>query len=205
MANQDAAFGLRPLKSVGQGDDSTGMTSHKIDAGDASVIFQGSPVIAAAGYIDIAAAGSVPNMGAFWGCFYNDPTTLKPTFKNYYPGSITPPSSANIEAFVYDSPSQMFEVQSDNTGASALADVFSNADWVSSSIASGSTLNGVSSAELDDSTIAASSDAAAQLLIIGVSRDPKNSDVTSTGGNVNWRVLVNQHIFGNGAGAVGAG
>ena len=203
MANQDAAFGLRPLKMVGQGDDSTGMSSHFIDAGDGSTIFQGSPVIAAAGYIDIAAAGSVPNLGAFWGCFYNDPTTLKPTFKNYYPGSITPPSSANIEAFVYDSPSQMFEVQSDNAGASAQADVFSNADWVSSSIASGSTLNGVSSAELDDSTIAASSDAAAQLLIIGVSRDPKNSDLTAA--NVNWRVIVNMHLFGHGVGTVGAG
>ena len=203
MANQNAPFGLRPLKMVGQGDDSTGMSSHKIDAGDASTIFQGSPVIAAAGYVDASTAGAVPNMGAFWGCFYNDPTTLKPTFKNYYPGSITPPASKDVEAFVYDSPSQMFEVQSDNTGASAQADVFSNADWVSSSIASGSTLNGVSSAELDDSTIAASSDAAAQLLIIGVSRDPKNSDLTAA--NVNWRVLVNQHIFGNGAGAVGAG
>ena len=203
MANQDAAFGLRPLKSVGQGDDSTGMSSHAIDAAYGTAIYQGSPVVAAAGYITISTAGAVPNMGAFWGCFYNDPTTLKPTFKNYYPGSITPPSSANIEAFVYDSPSQMFEVQSDNTGASAQADVFSNADWVSSSIASGSTLNGVSSAELDDSTIAASSDAAAQLLIIGVSRDPKNSDLTAA--NVNWRVIVNMHLFGHGVGTVGAG
>ena len=202
MANQDAAFGLRPLKSVGQGDDSTGMSSHKIDAGDASIVYQGSPVIAAAGYIDIAAAGSVPNMGAFWGCFYNDPTTLKPTFKNYYPGSITPPSSKDIEAFVYDNPNQMFEIQSDNDGASTLADVFSNADMVNFS---GSTLNGVSNTELDDSTIAASSDAAAQLLIIGVSRDPKNNDVTDTGGNVNWRVLVNMHLFGHGVGTVGAG
>ena len=200
MANQDAAFGLRPLKMVGQGDDSTGMSSHSIDAGDASILFQGSPVIAAAGYVDISTAGAVPNMGAFWGCFYVDPTTLKPTFKNYYPGSITPPASKDIEAFVYDSPSQMFEIQSDNDGASTLADVFSNADMVNFS---GSTLNGVSNTELDDSTIAASSDAAAQLLIIGVSRDPKNSDLTAA--NVNWRVLVNQHIFGNGAGAVGAG
>ena len=200
MANQDAAFGLRPLKSVGQGDDSTGMGSHTIVAGDASTIFQGSPVIAAAGYVDASTAGAVPNMGAFWGCFYNDPTTLKPTFKNYYPGSITPPSSKDIEAFVYDNPNQMFEIQSDNDGASTLADIFSNADLVNFG---GSTLNGVSNSELDDSTIAASSDAAAQLLIIGVSRDPKNSDLTAA--NVNWRVLVNQHIFGNGAGAVGAG
>ena len=202
MANQDAAFGLRPLKSVGQGDDSTGMSSHKIDAGDASIVYQGSPVIAAAGYIDIATAAAVPNMGAFWGCFYNDPTTLKPTFKNYYPGSITPPSSQDIEAFVYDNPNQMFEIQSDNDGASTLADVFSNADMINFG---GSTLNGVSNTELDDSTIAASSDAAAQLLIIGTSRDPKNNDVTDTGGNVNWRVLVNMHLFGHGVGTVGAG
>jgi len=201
MANQDAAFGLRPLKSVGQADDSTGMSSHKIDAGDASVIFQGSPVIAAAGYVDIATAGAVPNLGAFWGCFYVDPTTLKPTFKNYYPGSITPPSSKDIEAFVYDNPNQMFEIQSDNDGASTLADVFSNADMVNFG---GSTENGVSNTELDDSTIAASSDAAAQLLIIGVSRDPKNNDVTDTGGNVNWRVTVCEHLFGPGSAGAAA-
>jgi len=202
MANQDAAFGLRPLKSVGQADDSTGMSSHAIDAAYGTTIYQGSPVIAAAGYIAIAAAGSVPNMGAFWGCFYVDPTTLKPTFKNYYPGSITPPSSKDIEAFVYDNPNQMFEIQSDNDGASTLADIFSNADFVNFG---GSTLNGVSNSELDDSTIAASSDAAAQVLIIGTSRDPKNNDVTDTGGNVNWRVLVNMHLFGHGVGTVGAG
>ena len=199
MANQDAAFGLRPLKSVGQADDSTGMSSHKIDAGDASVLYQGSPVIGAAGYVDIATAGAVPNMGAFWGCFYNDPTTLKPTFKNYYPGSITPPASADIEAFVYDNPNQMFEIQSDATGASELADVFSNADMVNFG---GSTTNGVSNTELDDSTIKASSDVAAQLLIIGPSRDPKNNDLTAA--NVNWRVLVNMHLFGHGVGTVGA-
>ena len=200
MANQDAAFGLRPLKMSGQGDDSTGMSSHFIDAGDASVLYQGSPCIAAAGYVDIATAGAAPNMGAFWGCFYTDPTTLKPTFKNYYPGSITPPSSKDIEAFVYDNPNQMFEIQSDNTGASAQADVFSNADMVNFG---GSTLNGVSNTELDDSTIAASSDAAAQLLIIGVSRDPKNNDLTAA--NVNWRVIINMHLFGHGVGTVGAG
>ena len=44
MANQDAAFGLRPLKTVGQQDDSTGMSSYEIAAGDASVIYQGSLV-----------------------------------------------------------------------------------------------------------------------------------------------------------------
>jgi len=189
MANQDAAFGLRPLKSVGQADDSTGMSSHAIDAAYGTAIYQGSPVVAAAGYIAISTAGAVPNMGAFWGCFYVDPTTLKPTFKNYYPGSVTPPSSGAIEAFVYDSPMQMFEIQSDNSSASAQTDVYMCADIAG---VSGSTLNGVSSTELGDGTLNAS---AAQLKIIGVSRDPKNSDLDSA--NVNWRVMIDQHLFGN--------
>ena len=107
MANQDAAFGLRPLKTIGQQDDSTGFSSYWIDAGEGSVMYQGSLVGSPAtgtGYVDIQTAGLVLNLGAFWGCFYNDPTTLKPTFKNYYPGSITPPNSKDIEAFVFHSP-----------------------------------------------------------------------------------------------------
>ena len=192
MANQDAAFGLRPLKTVGQQDDSTGMSSYWRDAGEASPMYQGSLVGSPAtgtGYVDIQTAGLVLNLGAFWGCFYNDPTTLKPTFKNYYPGAITPPSSKDIEAFVYDSPYQMYEVQSDNASASAQADIFKCADIAG---VSGSTLNGVSSMELGDSTLGASG----QLKIIGVSRDPKNNDITAA--NVNWRVQVSEHLLGSG-------
>ena len=192
MANQDAAFGLRPLKTIGQQDDSTGMSSYWIDAGDASVIYQGSLAGSPAtgtGYVDLQTAGLELNLGAFWGCFYNDPTTLKPTFKNYYPGSITPPGSKDIEAFVYDSPYQMYEVQSDNASASAQADIFKCADIAGTS---GSTLNGVSSMELGDSTLGASG----QLKIIGVSRDPKNNDITQA--NVNWRVQVSESVLGSG-------
>ena len=192
MANQDAAFGLRPLKTIGQQDDSTGFSSYWIDAGDASVIYQGSLAGSPAtgtGYVDLQTAGLELNLGAFWGCFYNDPTTLKPTFKNYYPGSITPPGSKDIEAFVYDSPYQMYEVQSDNASASAQADIFKCADIAGTG---GSTLNGVSSMELGDSTLGASG----QLKIIGVSRDPKNNDITQA--NVNWRVQVSESVLGSG-------
>ena len=191
MANQDAAFGLRPLKTLGQQDDSTGMSSHKILPGDASLLYQGSMAVANTnGYVDISSATSTLNIGAFWGCYYVDPTTLKPTFKNYYPGSITPPSSGAIEAFVYDSPYQEFEVQSDATGASAQADIFMCCD--TSSPTAGSTSNGISSMESAD-TFAAGP---AQLKVIGVSRDPENSDLTSA--NVNWRVQICEHIFGSG-------
>ena len=190
MANQDAAFGLRPLKTVGQQDDSTGFASYWIDAGDASVMYQGSLVLAtAAGYVDIAGAGGALNLGAFWGCFYVDPTTLKPTFKNYYPGSITPPSSKDIEAFVYDSPYQMFEVQSAATGASSQADIFSTCDIASNG---GNTTNGVSSLESADAFGAGP----AQLKVLGVSRDPANNDIASA--NVNWRVQICEHLLGSG-------
>ena len=196
MANQDAAFGLRPIKTLGQQDDSTGMSSHKISPGDASILYQGSLAVpTATGYVDIATAGDTQNIGAFWGCFYVDPTTLKPTFKNYYPGGITPPSSGAIEAFVYDSPYQLFEVQSSNAGASAQADVYECADITNAT--SGSTLNGVSGQELDDADLSA---AIAQLKVIGVSRDPKNSDLTAA--NVNWRVQIAEHIFGSFTGGI---
>jgi len=189
MANQDAAFGLRPLKTVGQQDDSTGFSSHTIDAGEGSAMYQGSLVIGTTtGYVDIGSTTSTKNLGAFWGCFYVDPTTLKPTFKNYYPGSVTPPNSKDIEAFVYDSPYQMFEVQSDNTGASAQTDVFECAD--TSSTTTGSTTNGISNTELNDSTLSSS---IAQLKVIGVSRDPANSDLTAA--NVNWRVQITEHLL----------
>ena len=190
MANQDAAFGLRPLKTVGQQDDSTGFSSYWIDAGEGSLMYQGSLVFATAtGYVDISTTTTSLNLGAFWGCFYNDPTTLKPTFKNYYPGSVTPPSSKDIEAFVYDSPYQMFEIQSAASGASAQADIFSTCDLASNG---GSTTNGISTAESADTF-----DAGPRILkVLGVSRDPANDDIGSA--NVNWRVQICEHLLGSG-------
>ena len=190
MANQDAAFGLRPLKTIGQQDDSTGFSSHTIVAAEASPMYQGSLVFATAtGYVDISTTTTELNLGAFWGCFYVDPTTLKPTFKNYYPGGITPPSSKDVEGFVYDSPYQMFEIQSAATGASAQADIYMTCDLASNS---GSTTNGISSAESADSFAAGP----AQLKVIGVSRDPANDEIGAA--NVNWRVQICEHLFGSG-------
>jgi hypothetical protein len=193
MANQDAAFGLRPLKSVGQQDDSTGMTQYNILPGDASTIFQGDLVIGVAtGYIDITTVGNVSNLGAFWGCFYDDPTTQKPTFRNAYPGGITPANGGAIDAFVYDSPHQMFEVQSNAAaGTMSQADIFSTAAVATP--AAGTTINGVSGMELDQGTIA---QAVQQLKIIGLSRDPENSDFATA--NVNFRVMINAHLLGSG-------
>ena len=197
MANQDAAFGLRPLKTVGQQDDSTGMTQYNILPGDTSLMFQGSLVIGtAAGFVDIAAAASVPNLGAFWGCFYDDPTTQKPTFRNAYPGGITPANGGAIDAFVYDSPYQMFEVQSNAAaGTMSQADIFSTAAVATP--AAGTTINGVSGMELDQGTIAQT---VQQLKIIGLSRDTENQDYATA--NPNFRVQINAHLLGSGVAGI---
>ena len=190
MANQAAPFGLRPLKTVGQQDDSTGFASYWIDAGETDAMYQGSLVLATAtGYVDIAGTGGALNLGAFWGCFYVDPTTLKPTFKNYYPGSITPPSSKDVEAFVYDSPMQMFEIQSAATGASSQADIFMTCDLDSNG---GRTRDGLSTAESADTFAAGPR----QLQVLGVSRDPANDEIGEA--NVNWRVQIAEHLLGSG-------
>ena len=83
----------------------------------------------------------------------------------------------------------MFEIQSAATGASDQGDIFMTMDLDSNS---GSTTNGVSSAESSDTFAAAPG----QLFNIGVSRDPKNNDITAA--NVNWRVQVRQHLLGSG-------
>ena len=190
MANQDAPFGLRPLKTVGQQDDSTGFSSHTIDAGEGSAMYQGSVVNATTtGFVDISATNAELNLGAFWGCFYVDPTTLKPTFKNYYPGSITPPSGKDVEAFVYDSPMQMFEIQSAATGASSQADIFMTCDLDSNG---GRTRDGMSTAESADTFAAGPR----QLKVLGVSRDPANDEIGAA--NVNWRVQIAEHLLGSG-------
>lgn len=76
MANNDAAFGLRPYKMLGAGANTSGIMSFPIQtsgtAGTSSVIYQGTPVIPLAnGLIDIvgAATGEYSTyFGSIHGC-----------------------------------------------------------------------------------------------------------------------------------------
>ena len=54
----------------------------------------------------------------------------------------------------------------------------------------GSTINGVSKVELDDSSFVTTS---AQLQVVGVSKDIENNDLTSA--NVNFVVRINEHLY----------
>jgi hypothetical protein len=187
MANKDAAFGLRPVGKLGSDINNAGTSKYIILDGYGTAIYKGDPVLLAAdGTIQVQNAATTNNIGVFNGCFYNDPTTQKPTWSNYYPGSITP-TVGDIEAFVYDDPNQLFLIQDE--GTLAQTNVGNNADIAT--YVAGSTINGQSKVELS-STAAAS---AATFRIVRICEDPENSDISSA--NANWVVRYNEHLYYN--------
>jgi hypothetical protein len=86
---------------------------------------------------------------------------------------------------VADDPYQRFEIQCDSTANQA--DVFLNADIA---YAAGNSANYVSKSELAKGTLDTDS---AQLRILGISKDPENSDTASA--NVNLVVTINEHYL----------
>ena len=185
MANQDAAFGLKPIGYLGSAPMNSGLTEFEV-AACASAMFQNDLIQAInTGTVGIAAASDNGQLlGSLQGVFFTDATTSKPTFANNLKASN---AATDIKAFVTDNPHQLYEIQSDNAGASAQTDVFNNADVA---VGAGVTPNFISKTELGDSTQATTT---ANLRIIGVSDDAKNNDLTSA--NVNWKVIIIEHLY----------
>jgi len=197
MANQDTAFGLRPIGLNGSGANTTGVTQYEIASDNTNAIFQYSPVIPlAAGVIDIVGAangGTVPALGVLTGVQYVDSSSKKTVFKNFWPGSnnVSVDTNFPVKAFVADNPNQLFMVAADTTTtnrATALADLFSNCSLANGT--SGSTNTGRSTAELDISTAATT--ATLFMRIVGLSSDEANLDFDAAG--VNFVVRFNFHF-----------
>ena len=188
MSNQDASFGLRPVRT---GISSQQQNRYRIASGYATAIFQGDLVamVTGGGIERVAAGGSGLILGVFNGCFYTDPTTGKPTYSNSYPGSV---AASDIMANVIDSPDATFEIQAD--AAFPVADLAGNYDIVDQSPV-GDTTSGISRMELEVGT-ADSTVATLPLKAIDISQDPENSDVSSA--NTNVIVKINNHLFSGG-------
>ena len=187
MANQDAAFGLRPIGRVGGTPYTGGQNRYRIAANYGTAIFQGDMVMqVTGGTVEIHAdGGTVPIVGVFNGCQFTDPTTGEQRFSNSYPAST---NASDLIAFIIDDPMVVFEVQAD--AAFPVADLFGNFDVVYTT--AGSTTTGISGAELkvtDGGTATTLS-----LKAIDISEDPENSDVASA--NTNVKVVIQNHIFG---------
>ena len=185
MANSSSTgFGLRPLKKAGQNRDAGGLGEYPVAASATAIYNQDMVAMANSGTAAVAAAATENNLGSLNGVFFTDASTNKPTFQNHLLGSNT---ATDIVAFVTDDPNQIYEIRSNNSGASAQTDVGNTAEI---SYSAGATPNYISKTTLDDSTLGTSSQ---QLKIVGISRDIDNDEVGSA--NVVWRVVINEHFY----------
>jgi len=190
MANVDKAFGLRPLGNLS----ATGAQKqfgYQIADNQSGAIYQGDLVTLKDGYIlKFLPASHTAAVGVFNGCNYIDPTSGKPTWKNYYPGSVNI-TQGTIVADVIDDPNQLFLIQADEDVEQA--DFGKNADVVGTG---GSTTTGVSTMELDSSSIATTS--SLNLKLVGLWDVPGNA----LGTFAVAVVKINEHLYGS-AGVAG--
>jgi hypothetical protein len=186
MANVDKAFGLRPLGNLS----ATGAQKqfgYQIADSQAGAIYQGDLVTLSGGYIvKFDATLHTVAVGVFNGCNYVDPTTGKPTWKNFYPGSVNITTGV-IEADVIDDPNQLFVIQADDV-------VLQSQIGLNAPIAytAGSTTTGVSGTELDASAIA--NTAGLVLKIVGSYNQPENYLGQMY---VDVVVKINAHMYGS--------
>ena len=195
MANIDAPFGFRQVGGLGSRPTSEGTSKYVIESGFADSIYAGDVVeagtgtsegggVLAYGYVGSSETDAVRNIGIFNGCFYEDPTTLKPTFKNYWPGDVATTSpTAGATAFVYDNPDDLFEVQTSGTLTQVIA-----SRGIDMGYTAGSTINGRSKEE-----ITATAKSGGQFVVVRISGDPSNSDTGNA--NSNWIVKFNKQIY----------
>ena len=186
MANASSTgFGMKPVKMAGQSANTAGLGEYPVAASSSAIYNQDLVAMATSGFAAVAAAGTEQLLGSLNGVFYTDATTSKPTFQAYLLGSNT---ATDIVALVNDDPHQMYEIRSNNAGASDQSDVGNTADIAYSA---GASPNYISRSTLNDGSL--SDSASKQVKIVGVSRDPDNSDLTSA--NVVWRVIISEHFF----------
>ena len=194
MANIDAAFGLRPIAKVGSAPGgTTGTTKYSIGDNQSTAIFTGDPVkYKNDGTVEVATASDAL-LGVFLGCFYTDPTTSKPTYRNYFPASLSP---GDAIAFVADDPDQLFIAQQDSDSSNIVAaDLNLNANLI---FGSGSTSTGISGVEIDSSS--KNTTAALQVRLVDFYDTPSND---ATANNSVLVVKINNHQLGSHTGTAG--
>ena len=190
MANVSEKFGLRPYRKLDGTPLVGAQNRYTIASNYGTAIFQGDLVVpVAAGNIERHTAGtSDAVVGVFNGVFYTDPTTQKPTYKNYYPGSVV---ASDITAFVVDDPDAVFLMDADE--AFTRANLYANYSVTNTT---GVTQTGISKVQLDVSATGTASTFVVQA--IDISQDPNNSDTATS--NANILVRINNHFYRSGTG-----
>tara|TARA_E500000318_G_scaffold18444_1_gene19062 strand:+ start:7039 stop:7617 length:579 start_codon:yes stop_codon:yes gene_type:complete len=191
MANVAEKFGLKPVRKLDGSPFINAQNRYRIAANYGTPIYQGDLVkpVTGGGIERAVANTSDLVVGVFNGVFYTDPTTQKPTYKNYYPGTV---NASDIVANVIDDPNVVYKVDSD--GAFDVEDIFKNFAITN---ATGSTLTGISEVQLDFS-VSGLTTSGTVLQAIDISQDVSNS--TADAANVDVLVRINNHFYSQGTG-----
>ena len=190
MANVSEKFGLRPYRKLDGTPLVGAQNRYTIASNYGTAIYQGDLVepLTSGNIQKHGANTSDAVVGVFNGCFYTDPTTQKPTFSNFYPGSIV---ASDITAFIVDDPDAVFLIDADE--AFTRADLYKNYSVTNTT---GVTQTGISKAQLDVS--ASGLTATFVIQAIDISQDPDNSDTGTS--NANILVRINNHFYRSGTG-----
>ena len=191
MANVAEKFGLKPVRKLDGSPFINAQNRYRIAANYGTPIYQGDLVkpVTGGGIERAVANTSDLVVGVFNGVFYTDPTTQKPTYKNYYPGTV---NASDIVANVIDDPNVVYKVDAD--GAFAVADIFKN---FAITTATGNTLTGISEVQLDYS-VSGLTTSGTVLQAVDISQDVSNS--TAGSANVDVLVRINNHFYSQGTG-----
>ena len=187
MANADTPFGLRPVRYVSGAPYNGAVNTYSTAAGDGTAIFIGDPVtlsgtsqtIGGSVYLDVdqAATGDIV-VGVVVGVV---PVTAD--------SLIYRAASTQRLLLVADDPGLLFEIQEVSGGTALTAnDAGLNANFV---VGSGSTANGLSGVELNNSGEATT--ATLDLNIAG----PVNRADNAIGEHCKWLVKINRHRYAN--------
>lgn len=179
MANVDRPNGLTPVRHLSGG--TIRANVYSIAADYATKIHSGSLVSRTGTGRNIALSDADgPAVGVFAGCKYVD-VTGEVQFRPYWPAPGAVATGTTVEAYVFDDPQIVFEIQAD--GAFAEADVGQTADVV---VGTGSDSTGRSATELNSADI---NGLDGLLTILGLSARPDNA----YGTNAKVEVAIKLH------------
>lgn len=180
MPNSNAPTGLTPARHLTGG--VIRPSVYSIASAYGTSIFTGQLVKSSGTTkgVVVAAAGDRA-VGVFAGCQYID-SNGDVQYRPYWPASTTVLTGTLPQAFVYDDPEILFEIQA--SAGMAVTDIGSVADITGTS---GSTTTGQTSQQLDSATLSASG--SAQLKVYELVDRPDND----YGTNAKVLVLINEH------------
>lgn len=198
-------YGLRPTGSLGGGYTSGGFNEYRMVDGETDDIFQGDFMMwedngyvaklgGETGLSPASTDDTTTTLGVVIGFRWVDASGDQ-KFTNWYQGNA---SNTKCYAYIVDDPNQLFVVESDGLGATAVqADVGQNVPAIVFASSSGNTTSGVSGMQVDISSAAVT--ATLGLRIMGIVQDGANELRSGTQtSNLIVKINANSHSFGTG-------